>query len=306
MLYENLTGLEREIFIEDARLENEFSKINTLLETIELQRIQNTSDAEFRVFSESGTNDDLVFLYEAAEKEATEAKKNLFKKVVEWFKKVLDTIVAKIKSIAGKGVKADADIKVSKETADGISKIDAVFNSLSSGVAKLKAGKFAEAWEDLKSVVIPAAIGAGAVTTAAVAYKKGKLDGILENIQSKVKDTNDIIKNVFDKLPDNVVNLGSKIIAPFKKFVSFASSIATKIAGAIASGAGKAADTAKEVAGKVADGAEKVKEKVTKESTDLYGVDLTLLDYKEEAVATTTEDDLTEDDDSYLDSILGL
>lgn len=287
MIFDNLIGEERDLYIEDAKLELDFGKLETLMNVIEMQREQNTMDAEYRVFAESGTCDDLAYLYEAVEAEANKAKKNIFKKIIEWFKNVLTTIASKIKSIGSKKIDGNTDVKVSKEVDNAIKSVDSLYAKFNAGITNLKAGKFSEAWGNLKDIVIPSVIGAGAVTTGVVMYKKGKLDTVIDSISKKSKEILDVVESVISNIPDTLSNLVSKIVSPFKKYVSFCNNIVTIVTSAILK------------SGNVKD------EKDVKESADtLYGIDLSMLDFNESAVQ---KDDNTEnDDDAYLNSILGL
>ena len=101
---EYLTGEEREVALENARLQNEYDKLSTVYEMLNLQVEQMRRDAEMKVFEESGTYDDLTFLYQEAENEIGEQKKNVFQKIVDWFKKIFAAIGNKIKSIFGSKV----------------------------------------------------------------------------------------------------------------------------------------------------------------------------------------------------------
>ena len=75
---EYLTGEDRILAIEDAKLENEYIKLSTLFEMTNLQLDQMQRDAEMKVFEESGTYDDLAFLYQEADKEVSAQRQNIF------------------------------------------------------------------------------------------------------------------------------------------------------------------------------------------------------------------------------------
>ena len=53
-----LTGIERDMAIEEAQMENAISRLDTMWEMVNLEYEQNIRDAELKVFSESGTYDD--------------------------------------------------------------------------------------------------------------------------------------------------------------------------------------------------------------------------------------------------------
>ena len=87
-----LTGIERYLAIEDAKLDNAFSRIDTMWEMVNLEYEQNIRDAELKVFSESGTYEDLLYLYQEAENEANQKKGGILSKLCDFISSIFDTI----------------------------------------------------------------------------------------------------------------------------------------------------------------------------------------------------------------------
>ena len=96
-----LTGIERDMAIEEAQMENAISRLDTMWEMVNLEYEQNIRDAELKVFSESGTYDDLQFLYEEADKEAGEKKQGILSKLLEFIGSIFNTIGGWFDKLAG-------------------------------------------------------------------------------------------------------------------------------------------------------------------------------------------------------------
>ena len=127
-----LTGIERDMAIEEAQMENTFSRINTMWEMVNLEYEQNIRDAELKVFKESGTYDDLQFLYEEADAEAGEKKKGLLSKLLEFIGNIFNTIGGWFDKLAGANPPPDGPQKEKViTTVNGFTKVkDTVTNVL--------------------------------------------------------------------------------------------------------------------------------------------------------------------------------
>jgi len=87
-----LTGIDRELALEDAEIENMSSRIDTMWKMVNLEYEQNIRDAELKVFRENGTYDDLLYLYQEAENEASEKKQGLISKLFDFIASIFKTI----------------------------------------------------------------------------------------------------------------------------------------------------------------------------------------------------------------------
>ena len=74
---EYLTGIDRELAIEESAFDTEFSKLQTMYEMCNLQLAQMHKDAELKVLTESGTYDDLTYLLQEADAEVAGQRKNI-------------------------------------------------------------------------------------------------------------------------------------------------------------------------------------------------------------------------------------
>lgn len=113
---------ERKFMIESARIQNEFDKLNTLLEMVMLQEEQAIRDAEFKVFSESGTYDDLTYLVEEVQAETAEKKKGIFTRIFEAIRNLFSKIFFGTKAIRNSQVETVKVPENFEKYADTISK----------------------------------------------------------------------------------------------------------------------------------------------------------------------------------------
>ena len=182
-----LTGEERDLVIENVTFENTFDRLNTLFEMTEIQLNQMYKDAEVKVFTEGGTYDDLVYLYEEADQQVAGQQQSILQKIIETIKQLFTSIGEKIKNIFSKtSTSPDADVTVPVETAEHVNAIQRAWNNMQAGVAKLRAKDFKGAWDSLKGIVIPA-VGIGAVG-GAIANNNSGLSGNTTTVKASVID----------------------------------------------------------------------------------------------------------------------
>ena len=80
---EELTGVERDLYIEYSICNNTLKQCDTMLEMVGIKYNQMCEDAELKVLQESGTYDDLAFLYQEAEAQASEESKGILQKALK-------------------------------------------------------------------------------------------------------------------------------------------------------------------------------------------------------------------------------
>ena len=185
-----LSADEREYMIESARIQNEFDKLSTLLEMVILQEEQAIRDAEFKVFSESGTYDDLTYLVEEVQAETEVKKKNIFARIFatisNFFKKIFGKADA-IKSSQEETVEVPENYQ---QHADTIAKAaNAVPNSVSSFITR-----------PIDGVTALKTIFAGIIAIGGYNFmKKTKMaKAAADKITESIKKSSEKIKSAFD------------------------------------------------------------------------------------------------------------
>ena len=125
-IYEQyITGEDREFAIMEAESALFNDKMNFLLETIEKERELNKREAEYIVLKESGTYDDLMYLYEEADKEADAKKQGVIGTIIAAIKGVINAIGNAFSNF-GKVVVAknpDQEIEVEKDVIDTLESV---------------------------------------------------------------------------------------------------------------------------------------------------------------------------------------
>ena len=121
-LDETLTGFEREIAIESAKMDISMQKLDALYEAVDANLQANYKEAELKVYAENGTYDDLAMLYMEAENDAAEKKggilSSLFNAIVSFCSSIINGIKSIFKkSSENKSVPQDTVLDVTTEDA---------------------------------------------------------------------------------------------------------------------------------------------------------------------------------------------
>lgn len=210
---EYLTGDDRKYAVEMAKLDAEYGNLQRLYEMTDLQLETNRANAEVKVFEESGTYDDLEFLYREAEAAVQEDKRNVLQRIFDWFKNFFKNIGAAIRN-SFNGVDPNAEVQVQQSDLQGnptqaqgmLGKIISAINPIKDedGVKRLDI-------TTLCSDIVGVAVGTAA---AAKVYTKIKTGELKKKIDEKLKfitGTNGIIETCKNKLNElaNVPFIGT-------------------------------------------------------------------------------------------------
>lgn len=252
---EYLTGEDRVLAVEAARYENEWNKLSTLFEMTSMQLDQMRNDAEMKVFEESGTYDDLDFLYQEAENETTAQNQNIFQKIIQWFKNIFTAIGNKVKSFLG-NKNPEEEVEVPVEVIEKVGAIEKAHSEMSVGFAKIRNGDFTGAFNILNAVKIPALVAAGAIGTgvAIKKMKKGEADGLMQRL-NKIKEN---VEAMFNGISSKLLGLkdanqqrsAKSSLNPIQKFMSLINNVTSAICSAMKKGAAVVKDKVDEVTGK--------------------------------------------------------
>lgn len=183
-----LVGSEREDAITEAYFNNLFAKLDTMYEMISMQYDQMVRDAEYKVFSESGTYDDLSFYMQEAGDETGEDKRNILQKIADGISALIKKIVDGIKGLFGKG-NPDDDVEIDTG-------VTAAANAI-----KAKANELNAAFRE--SNILKAITTLGGIAIAGFAVKK---TGVVEKVKRKALESDcEFLHKIIDGI-DNLVN----------------------------------------------------------------------------------------------------
>ena len=87
-----LVGDERQEAIEEAAIFNEIDNLFDAFEMTSIRLNQMYRNAEMKVFSESGTYDDLTYLIQEADGEVAEQRDGILQKIINGIKSILSKI----------------------------------------------------------------------------------------------------------------------------------------------------------------------------------------------------------------------
>ena len=184
-------------------MNNDYNRIQTKFESIELSSVQVSKDIATKVFLEDVSFKDANAMYIEAEEDTVEKKKNVFKSLVEWFKKVFNTIKEKIAALGSNKTK-DEMVEVDPDMIKKAEEVSNYYKKIKTSLAKAKRGEVVAASEELDEVPIPDAIKSSddTVTEAAkkVQMSKSKVDSIVKDL----KDINDDIEETVDGIDKGV------------------------------------------------------------------------------------------------------
>lgn len=260
-----LTGEERELAVQEAVINNEYAKYCTLFEMVCLQQEQMERDAELKVFSESGTYDDLAYLIEAAAEEVAEKKDGIIKKIIGAIGSLINTVINKVKSFFGKGLDDNAEIEVSEDAVKKHGLIAKAKSEISAGVANVKSGKYGEAIGNFTKGVLPIlGIGAGATAAAVGAgvLIKKKVSEV-KQMQQEESDQCSLLKTALDAIESKLgvikdFKIVQSALTEIKKVVDFINTNINNFGKAVTKAAGDVANAAKETAGNLKGKAEEL------------------------------------------------
>lgn len=235
----HLTGEERTLAVAEATAENNYNKLVMAYEMCCMQEQQMINDAELKVFSESGTYDDLAYLVEAAEEETGEKKKNILQKIIDAIVSLCSSISNAIKSAFGKG-SPDDEISIPSDLVENHGKISSVKGKINKAASLLKAGNYAEALKEVGPILAAIGAVAAAGTATAVIVKKKRSE--VEAMAKDEDDTVNIIRAAVDSVKSKLSAIAdiepiNKVLTKFKeildKIKNNAKGLSSKIGGAI-------------------------------------------------------------------------
>lgn len=203
-----------QIGIESMKLKNTFRKYFTMLEMVEMKESIMAADAECKVYCESGSSDDLDYLYTEAKNATSASKKNIFNKIFNTIHDVVHKILDKISDIFGiKTTDKNAKVEVPKEFADKglLQKIKDVMKKILSAGTNIKNLLFVPG--ELLLVYTLYNKQMSAYTQAYDNISIGDALDMTEDLEVVVNDINnitDIFEDIVDEHADDPIEDSSK------------------------------------------------------------------------------------------------
>lgn len=184
-------------------MNNDYARIQTKFESIELSSTQVSRDIATKVFLEGISFLDADAMYTEAEEDSVEKKKSVFKSLVEWFKKVFNTIKEKISSLT-KRKSEDTMVEVDPDIIKKAEEVSNYYKKIKTSLSKAKRGEVISASEELEEVPVPEAIKSSDETVTESSKKvqmsKSKVDSVVKDLE----DINDDIEETVDGMDKGV------------------------------------------------------------------------------------------------------
>lgn len=136
---ESVTGLQREIELEDLR--NEILMDNLIIEYTSVKNDYEIflSEAAIKVYSENGTKDDLISLYTEAEEQTKEKKKGIFRRIFDVILNILGGIKKFFQGLFTKDIEKEIPngVDLPQNDVDNIEKSCGIFEKIKNILKKL-------------------------------------------------------------------------------------------------------------------------------------------------------------------------
>ena len=191
-----LSEEERAIAIEESTYEIQMAKLNAMYEMVDKNLELNMLEAEAKVLTESGTYDDLDYLYEEANKEAAEKKEGIISKIIGVVKQIWQAITNTITNFFSKNKDVEDEVEVDENDEKRMNALNGVW------------GKIKQLLNFVRNNGAKIAMGVAAIGTLILGAlelfgKKGKkvkrpssvVKGWIQSIKSKAGEVNSALKS---------------------------------------------------------------------------------------------------------------
>ena len=125
-----LSDEERADAIEESIYEIQMAKLNAMYEMVDKNLELNMLEAEAKVLTESGTYDDLDYLYEEANKEAAEKKEGIISKIIGAVKQIWQAITNTITNFFSKNKDAEDEAEVDENDEKRMNALNTVWGKI--------------------------------------------------------------------------------------------------------------------------------------------------------------------------------
>lgn len=218
-----LEGEDRDFAIMEAESNMIFNKLFAMLEMVDMRLELNKEAAEYKVLKESGTYEDLQYLYTEAENEANQEKQGIIQTIINAIKNIISAISNGIKNFFGKHKNDNPNemIEVDGEAWDKTSKIQSAWNKISAA--------FSDPKNALKIIAEGIALIGGLTFVGNKVVKKVKRSDYNNMIQS-ISDIHDQFSQKINSIvPDFLKETAKGFWNEVQKFENFVRSCLSKL-----------------------------------------------------------------------------
>lgn len=223
-----LSDDERLIAVESARMDLQFARYNVMLEMIDQKLDLNKKAAELKVLEESGTYDDLEYLYMEAENEAGQEKTGVVQSICNAIKTVIQSISNAIKNFVNKNkANTNTEVEVDATEYDNANKLISGWGNVKSALnlPDNNSGKF-----DAIVKAVGGLVGGFVVVQGAnKVYKKVKYGDVNEKITKVDQINQEILNFVNNSILGKIANAAKDILGKFSNVLNPVQDLINKI-----------------------------------------------------------------------------
>ena len=223
-----LSDDERLIAVESARMDLQFARYNVMLEMIDQKLDLNKKAAELKVLEESGTYDDLEYLYMEAENEAGQEKTGVIQSICNAIKTVIQSISNAIKNFVNKNkANTNAEVEVDATEYDNANKLINGWNNVKKAInlPDNNSGKF-----DAIVKAVGGLVGGFVVVQGAnKVYKKVKYGDVNDKITKVDQINQEILNFVNNSILGKIANTAKDVLGKFSNVLNPVQDLINKV-----------------------------------------------------------------------------
>lgn len=222
-----LSDEERAIAIEESTYEIQMAKLNAMYEMVDKNLELNILEAEAKVLTESGTYDDLDYLYEEANAEAAEKKEGIIAKIVGVVKTIWEKITSAITNFLSKGETAKDEVEVDENDEKRMNALNAIWGKIKQvlNFVRNNGGKIAIGVTALGAAII-AGLELFGKEGGKVKKPSSVVKGWIQNIKSKAGEVTSALSSAGGDGDEKkkALEILSKVGTKLKEWVSYLTS----------------------------------------------------------------------------------
>lgn len=211
-----LTNEEREYMVESMQNDLQMSRYSVMLDMIDSKLELNRKSAELKVLKESGTYDDLKFLYMEAENEANQQKVGVIQSIVNAIKTVISTISNAIKNFVGKNANNESEVEVDAGAYENSNKIINGWNNVTSAL-NMPDNDMKKKGAAIGAAILGVIGGLAAVNVGNKIYKKVKYKDVADKCTKIDEIQNAILNFLNNSVLGNIKKGVDSFFGLFKK-----------------------------------------------------------------------------------------
>jgi len=227
----SLTDLEKSVLIESIQSDIRLKELEYMEQMIDMRTDLNKQQALLKVLVESGTYEDLEYLYEEAEEEQKEEKKGVIGSIVDAIASIFKSIGNALSNLikGNKNKNPDEEVEVDKEAWEATKKINLNFGPVQKEltVPEPSPANILKAFAALAGIVCA---GVGAFKLLGKAKEKVKIKRSEQTAESeKALENEKVISSFLDKAKDKAGWLANGVKEKLQEFGNFIKNCLAKI-----------------------------------------------------------------------------